>query len=68
MLSDHDWLINQRGVATGREFVLLVTALMATVAAWLWLLVTLVFTWYVRNIGSYNVLYGSIGAVIALMR
>jgi membrane protein len=39
----------------------------AWMAAGLWLIVTLVFTWYVRNIASYNVLYGSIGAVIALM-
>ena len=39
----------------------------ALVAAALWLLTTGVFSWYVRNIGSYNVLYGSIGAVIALL-
>lgn len=39
----------------------------AWLAASLWLLLTLVFTWYVRNIANYNVLYGSIGAVIALM-
>lgn len=32
----------------------------------LWLLITLTFGWYVRNIANYNVLYGSIGAVIAL--
>lgn len=39
-------------------------ALLATV---LWLMVTLGFTWYVRNIANYNVLYGSIGAAIALL-
>ncbi len=39
----------------------------AWLAATLWLALTLVFTWYVRNIASYNVLYGSIGAVMALM-
>jgi len=39
----------------------------AWLAASLWLALTLVFTWYVRNIANYNVLYGSIGAVIALM-
>lgn len=39
----------------------------AWLAASLWLVLTLVFTWYVRNIANYNVLYGSIGAVIALM-
>jgi len=39
----------------------------AMVAAVLWLLTTGVFSWYVRNIGSYNVLYGSVGAVVALL-
>lgn len=38
----------------------------ARVAMGLWLAITLVFAWYVRNIANYNVLYGSIGAVIAL--
>lgn len=33
----------------------------------LWLLATLGFAWYVRNIANYNVLYGSIGAVIVLL-
>lgn len=32
----------------------------------LWLLITSAFGWYVRNIANYNVLYGSIGAVMAL--
>lgn len=39
-------------------------ALIATV---LWLASTLGFAWYVRNIANYNVMYGSIGAVIALL-
>ena len=39
-------------------------AMLATV---LWLLATSGFAWYVRNIANYNVLYGSIGAVIALL-
>jgi len=33
----------------------------------LWLMVTSAFAWYVRNIANYSVLYGSIGAVIALL-
>jgi len=32
----------------------------------LWLAITQLFAWYVRNIANYNVLYGSIGAVMAL--
>jgi membrane protein len=36
-------------------------------AALLWLAATGLFSWYVRNIASYNVLYGSIGAAIALL-
>jgi membrane protein len=39
----------------------------AFAATTLWLLITLAFAWYVRNIANYNVLYGSIGAVIALL-
>lgn len=39
-------------------------ALLATV---LWLFGILAFGWYVRHIANYNVLYGSIGAVIALV-
>jgi membrane protein len=39
-------------------------AILATV---LWLLATTVFALYVRHIANYNVLYGSIGAVIALL-
>ncbi|MGO9258502.1 MAG: YihY/virulence factor BrkB family protein [Bryobacteraceae bacterium] len=39
-------------------------AILATV---LWLLATLVFAWYVRNVAHYNVMYGSVGVVIALL-
>jgi membrane protein len=39
----------------------------AAVAALLWLAATLGFGWYVRNIAGYNVLYGSVGAAIALL-
>jgi membrane protein len=39
-------------------------AILATV---LWLLATSGFAWYTRNIANYNVMYGSIGAVIALL-
>ena len=33
----------------------------------LWLGVTVIFAWYVRNLANYNVMYGSIGGVIALI-
>ena len=39
-------------------------AILATV---LWFLATSGFAWYVRNIGHYNVMYGSVGAGIALL-
>jgi membrane protein len=39
-------------------------ALLATI---LWLLATLIFAWYVRNVAHYNVMYGSVGVVIALL-
>jgi membrane protein len=39
----------------------------AIVATFLWLITTLGFAWYVRNIANYNVMYGSIGAVIAML-
>ena len=39
----------------------------AVLATVLWLLATSAFGWYVRNIANYNVLYGSIGASIALL-
>jgi membrane protein len=39
----------------------------AVVATVLWLLTTLVFSWYVRHISNYNVLYGSVGAGLALL-
>jgi membrane protein len=39
----------------------------AFLATFLWLGATLVFAWYVRNIANYSLVYGSIGAVIALL-
>jgi membrane protein len=39
----------------------------AVLASLLWLLATAGFAWYVRNIGHYNVMYGSVGAGIALL-
>jgi len=39
----------------------------ALVATILWLLATLGFGWYVRNITNYNLLYGSVGTSIALL-
>jgi membrane protein len=39
----------------------------AVLATFVWLLATTVFAWYVRNIARYNVMYGSIGAAIALL-
>ena len=39
----------------------------AMVATFFWLLATLAFAWYVRNLANYNLLYGSIGGVIALL-
>ena len=39
----------------------------ATLATVLWLLATSGFGWYVRNMAHYNVMYGSLGAGIALL-
>lgn len=39
----------------------------AILATGFWLTITAGFAWYVRNIANYNVLYGSIGAVMALL-
>jgi membrane protein len=39
----------------------------AVLATVVWFMATLVFAWYVRNIARYNVMYGSIGAAIALL-
>jgi membrane protein len=39
----------------------------AMIATVLWLLATLVFSWYIRHISNYNVLYGSVGAGLALL-
>jgi membrane protein len=37
------------------------------VAAVLWIVVSMLFSWYVGNFGSYNETYGSLGAVIGFM-
>jgi membrane protein len=37
------------------------------VAAVLWLVASMLFSWYVSNFGSYNETYGSLGAVIGFM-
>jgi membrane protein len=39
----------------------------AFIATVMWLLSTQIFGWYVRNIANYNLLYGSVAAVIALV-
>lgn len=39
----------------------------AMAATSFWMAITVLFAWYVRNIANYNVLYGSIGATIALL-
>lgn len=39
----------------------------AILATALWTIVTAAFAWYVRNIAGYNVMYGSIAGVIALL-
>ena len=39
----------------------------ATLATIAWFGATVVFAWYVNNIAKYNVMYGSIGAAIALL-
>jgi membrane protein len=39
----------------------------AILATFLWLLTTLAFGWYVSNVANYNVLYGSVGAGLALL-
>jgi membrane protein len=36
-------------------------------AAFAWLAVSLLFSWYAENFGSYNKIYGSLGAVIGFM-
>lgn len=39
----------------------------ALIASVLWVLSVMAFGWYVRNIANYNVLYGSVGAAMALL-
>ncbi|MBI5280437.1 MAG: YihY/virulence factor BrkB family protein [Candidatus Solibacter usitatus] len=56
-------LLYHFGPDAGRRRRIWPGAMLATV---LWLGITTLFAWYVRNIANYNVLYGSIGAVMAL--
>ena len=39
----------------------------SVIAALLWMLVSMAFSWYVANFGNYNETYGSLGAVIGFM-
>jgi membrane protein len=39
----------------------------SVVAALSWLVVSILFSWYAENFGSYNKTYGSLGAIIAFM-
>ena len=39
----------------------------AWIASTLWFIVTLVFSWYVQNLADYNVMYGTVGGVIAML-
>jgi membrane protein len=41
--------------------------LAAVVATFLWIIVTILFRLYVQHFGSYNAVYGTIGAVIILL-
>ena len=55
------------GIGTNRPIKLRSVWPGAFLATVLWLLATSAFAWYVRNIANYKVLYGSIGAVVALL-
>lgn len=39
----------------------------AWIASFLWFLITLIFSWYVENLANYNVMYGTVGGVIAML-
>ena len=39
----------------------------SAIAALLWIVVSILFSWYAANFGSYNKTYGSLGAVIGFM-
>jgi membrane protein len=39
----------------------------ALLATFLWMLATIAFAWWVRHVSNYNVLYGSVGAGLALL-
>ena len=58
-------IIYRYGAATHVRFKLLTPG--ATLATILCILSSVVFSWYVNNLGNYNELYGSIGTIIVLM-
>ena len=58
-------IIYRYGAATHVRFKRLTPG--ATLATILCILSSLVFAWYVNNLGSYNELYGSLGTIIVLM-
>src|SRR3569833_2239490 len=39
----------------------------SAIASLLWILGTLLFTWYVHNFGSYNRIYGNLGAAVGFL-
>ncbi len=39
----------------------------AALASGMWFVVTVVFAWYVENVATYNLIYGSLGVAIALL-
>jgi membrane protein len=39
----------------------------AWIASTLWFTVTLIFSWYVQNLANYNLMYGTVGGVIAML-
>jgi membrane protein len=39
----------------------------SAIAAVLWIVVSILFSWYAANFGSYNTTYGSLGAVVGFM-
>jgi membrane protein len=58
-------LIYHYGVPHGRPWHCVVPG--AAVATGLWFLATLLFAWYMNHFAAYNVIYGSLGAAIALL-
>ena len=54
-------------LGTNRKMTLRTVLPGAALATLLWLLATMGFAWYVRHLVNYNVLYGSVGAGLALL-